>query len=93
MPNADQQKVLAVLSARYQQLRVTLRTLLPDGVYDDDAEPLDASTLTDVEMIGEEMRQNCLMSGERWSVELYKRIWFYGEFGKLLFRSTKCGRR
>jgi hypothetical protein len=25
--------------------------------------------------------------------ELYKRIWFYGEFGKLLFRSTKCGRR
>lgn len=56
MPNVDQEKVLAVLEARYQKLRATLRTLLPDEVYDDDAEPLDASILADVEMIGKEMR-------------------------------------
>ena len=56
MPNADQQKVFTALSARYKQLHASLRTLLPDEVYDDDAEPLDESVLTDVEMIGAEMR-------------------------------------
>jgi hypothetical protein len=57
MPNADQQRLeLEALQSRYRQLGAMLRGLLPEGVYDDDADPLDESVLADIGMIGAEMR-------------------------------------